>query len=48
MFLGQKFGLPVMLSFNYQMNDFEEDQERMEIFKWIVTILEQKNIKKAI
>lgn len=45
--LGQKFGIPVMLSFNYPINDFEEDMERMEIFKWIVTILEEKNIKKV-
>lgn len=32
-----------MLSFNYPINEFEEDLERMEIFKWISKILEDKS-----
>lgn len=34
-----------MLSFNYPINEFEEDLERMEIFEWIAKILEDKDIK---
>lgn len=31
-----------MLSFNCQINQLEEDSERLEIFKWIAGILEEK------
>ena len=37
--------MPVILSFNYQIAEFEEQTERLEIFKWIVSILETR-IKK--
>lgn len=31
-----------MLSFNYEINEIEEDLERLEIFKWIASILDEK------
>lgn len=41
-FIGQKLDRPVMLSFNYGDSDGYDQNDRLEIFQWLISILEKK------